>query len=62
MIYRMLTMASLTVVAAFALYLAVRSGLQAAIMAPTEILAEQHYRKLSVWFEPLHVPVPGPYK
>jgi len=41
-----------TVVAAFALYLAVRSGLQAAIMAPTEILAEQHQATLSRVLQP----------
>lgn len=36
-----------TVVAAAAMVLAVRAGLQAAMMAPTEILAEQHYQGLS---------------
>lgn len=36
-----------TVVAASAIVLAVRAGLQAALMAPTEILAEQHYQGLS---------------
>lgn len=36
-----------TMIAAFAVYVAVKNGYQAAIMAPTEILAEQHYRKLS---------------
>jgi ATP-dependent DNA helicase RecG len=36
-----------TVVAAAAMVLAVRTGLQAAMMAPTEILAEQHYQGLS---------------
>lgn len=44
-----------TVVAAFALFLAVRSGLQAAIMAPTEILAEQHYLTLSTLLKPVDV-------
>jgi len=44
-----------TVVAAFALYLAVRSGYQAAIMAPTEILAEQHQATLTRLFEPVDV-------
>ncbi|HVL55729.1 MAG TPA: DEAD/DEAH box helicase, partial [Burkholderiaceae bacterium] len=33
----------------------VGSGRQAALMAPTEILAEQHYRKLAVWLEPLAI-------
>ncbi|HXE73500.1 MAG TPA: ATP-dependent DNA helicase RecG, partial [Candidatus Nitrosotenuis sp.] len=41
-----------TVVAAFAAWCAARSGLQAAIMAPTEILAEQHYQKLRQLLEP----------
>ena len=36
-----------TVVAAFAAWLAVGAGYQAALMAPTEVLAEQHYRSLS---------------
>jgi ATP-dependent DNA helicase RecG len=39
-----------TVVAALAMLQAVESGYQAALMAPTEILAEQHYRKLAAWF------------
>ncbi len=45
-----------TVVAAAAAYLAVKNGYQAALMAPTEILAEQHYRGLSQMLEPLGVP------
>ena len=40
-----------TVVAAYAAFLANRSGYQVTIMAPTEILAEQHYRNFSAWFE-----------
>ncbi len=40
-----------TVVAAAAMYVAVRHGYQAALMAPTEILAEQHYRTLKRLFE-----------
>ncbi|WP_430626762.1 ATP-dependent DNA helicase RecG [Thiobacter aerophilum] len=46
-----------TVVAALACAQAMDSGWQAAVMAPTEILAEQHYRKLADWFEPLGVRV-----
>jgi ATP-dependent DNA helicase RecG len=44
-----------TVVAALALLQAVENGCQAALMAPTEILAEQHYRKLASWLAPLGV-------
>lgn len=40
-----------TVVAAHAMWAVVANGAQAAIMAPTEILAEQHYRSLSRLFE-----------
>ncbi len=46
-----------TVVAALAALRAVESGWQAAVMAPTEILAEQHYRKFSEWLALLGVPV-----
>jgi len=42
-----------TVVALFAMLLAVEGGSQAALMAPTEILAEQHARKLRAMVEPL---------
>ena len=42
-----------TMVAAAAAYLAARNGFQAALMAPTEILAEQHYQSLSRLFEPM---------
>ena len=42
-----------TMVAAAAAYLAANNGSQAAMMAPTEILAEQHYASLSKLFEPL---------
>ncbi len=41
-----------TVVAATALYAAVTAGYQGAMMAPTEILAEQHARSLNQMFEP----------
>ena len=44
-----------TVVAALAAMQAIGSGRQAALMAPTEILGEQHYRKLAPWLEPLGV-------
>jgi ATP-dependent DNA helicase RecG len=46
-----------TIVAAFAAAQAIDSNSQVAIMAPTEILAEQHFRKLSMWLEPLGVNV-----
>jgi ATP-dependent DNA helicase RecG len=46
-----------TVVAALAMLQAVEAGYQAALMAPTEILAEQHYRKLAAWLEPLGIEV-----
>lgn len=42
-----------TVVAALAALQAVDSGYQAAIMAPTELLAEQHFRNFSQWLAPL---------
>jgi ATP-dependent DNA helicase RecG len=44
-----------TVVAIAAMLLAVESGCQAAFMAPTQILAEQHYDVLRRWLEPLGV-------
>ena len=46
-----------TIVAAMAAALAVQNGYQAAFMAPTEILAEQHYRKIRAWLEPLGVKI-----
>ena len=46
-----------TVVAVMAILAAIQSGYQAALMAPTEVLAEQHYRKLVSWFNLLHLPV-----
>jgi len=46
-----------TVVAALACLKAVESNRQAAIMAPTEILAEQHFRNFTNWFEPLGIKV-----
>jgi ATP-dependent DNA helicase RecG len=44
-----------TVVAAITLLVAVENGYQAALMAPTEILAEQHYKKFVDWFTPLGI-------
>lgn len=46
-----------TVVAAICLYAAVTAGFQGALMAPTEILAEQHAENLMAWFEPFGVRV-----
>ncbi len=46
-----------TVVAALAAAQAIDCGYQAAMMAPTEILAEQHARKLRGWLEPLGITV-----
>jgi ATP-dependent DNA helicase RecG len=46
-----------TVVAALAAMLAVEAGKQAALMAPTELLAEQHLASLRAWLEPLGVRV-----
>ncbi|MBK8689074.1 MAG: ATP-dependent DNA helicase RecG [Betaproteobacteria bacterium] len=40
-----------TIVAALAALQAIESGRQVALMAPTEILAEQHYRKLAQWLD-----------
>ena len=44
-----------TVVAALAAARVMDHGYQAAVMAPTEILAEQHYLKMKEWFEPLGI-------
>ncbi len=44
-----------TIVAAIACLAAADAGWQAAIMAPTEILSEQHFRKFAHWFGPLGV-------
>jgi ATP-dependent DNA helicase RecG len=44
-----------TVVAALAATICIDTGWQCALMAPTEILAEQHFRKLLGWLEPLGV-------
>ena len=44
-----------TVVALSAMLLAVEAGFQAALMAPTQILAEQHYLNFKRWLEPLGI-------
>ena len=46
-----------TVVAALAAAIAIDAGWQCALMAPTEILAEQHFAKLIGWLEPLLAPL-----
>jgi ATP-dependent DNA helicase RecG len=46
-----------TMVAALAALQCVEYGYQVAVMAPTEILAEQHYRRFAGWMEPLGVRV-----
>ncbi|MDP3701361.1 MAG: ATP-dependent DNA helicase RecG [Hylemonella sp.] len=46
-----------TVVSALAAAIAIDSGWQCALMAPTEILAEQHFAKLVGWLEPLGITV-----
>ncbi len=46
-----------TIVAALAALQAIESGYQVAFMAPTEILAEQHYRKLSAWLSDLPISI-----
>ena len=46
-----------TVVAACCALFAIEGGFNVALMAPTEILAEQHYRSFRTWFEPLGVQV-----
>ena len=46
-----------TVVAASAMLVAVNAGLQSVLMAPTELLAEQHFQTLTKWFESLSIQV-----
>ena len=46
-----------TAVAACTSLMTLESGFNVALMAPTEILAEQHFRNFSKWFEPLGVKV-----
>jgi len=44
-----------TIVAQIASYLAIKSGYQAAIMAPTEVLANQHFKSFKSLFEPIGI-------
>src|SRR5258706_179937 len=46
-----------TAVAACCALMALESGYNVALMVPTEILAEQHFRNFTKWFTPLGVPV-----
>lgn len=46
-----------TIVACMAALQGIESGWQVALMAPTEILAEQHYRKMQSWLAPLHIQI-----
>ena len=46
-----------TVVAACAALLVINSGYQVALMAPTELLADQHYHNIKQWFSPIDIPV-----
>ena len=48
-----------TLVAAAAVLQAVEAGYQAAVMAPTELLAEQHLKNFSAWLAPLNVRIGG---
>lgn len=48
-----------TIVAALAALQAVEAGYQVAIMAPTELLAEQHLNNFGQWLAPLHIAVAG---
>jgi len=48
-----------TLVAAAAVLQAVESGWQAAVMAPTELLAEQHLRNFGAWLTPLGIAIDG---
>ncbi len=46
-----------TIVAALTAMQAIDNGVQVAVMAPTEILAQQHFQKLSTWCEPIGIRV-----
>lgn len=45
-----------TVVSALAALTAIECGFQVALMAPTDLLSDQHWRTFQRWFEPLRVP------
>ena len=46
-----------TIVACMAALQGIENGWQVALMAPTEILAEQHYRKMLTWLNPLNIEI-----
>lgn len=46
-----------TIVACLAALQAIEHGWQVALMAPTEILAEQHYKKFAAWLAPLNIQI-----
>lgn len=46
-----------TIVACMAALQSIENGWQVALMAPTEILAEQHYRKMMMWLTPLNIQI-----
>jgi ATP-dependent DNA helicase RecG len=46
-----------TIVACMAALQAIEHGWQVALMAPTEILAEQHYKKFALWLAPLDIEI-----
>lgn len=46
-----------TIVACMAALQSIENGWQVALMAPTEILAEQHYRKMLTWLTPLNIQI-----
>lgn len=46
-----------TIVASMAALQSIENGWQVALMAPTEILAEQHYRKMMLWLTPLNIQI-----
>ena len=46
-----------TVIAALATLQAIEENYQVAIMVPTELLAEQHYKNFTNWFESLNIEV-----
>jgi ATP-dependent DNA helicase RecG len=46
-----------TAIAALAALMAVKNGYQVAVMAPTELLAEQHFQQFQIWFQALNIRV-----